>query len=220
MSNIVAITSSTRPEAPTEGQVYYESDSFNLIVWNGNSWVTYSPKSSGVAIDEEVSLTYTSLVSLGNITKNVGDLFYIRAEHPQSTITVKPNVNVRNSYVYVLQNSTQAVPFRFRYSYDGMSDTYNDFNVDEANVDTANWQGLYNLKAKIETILPNMFSSIEIGGVNNTRATFTFANKYRDSAVYATNTTFTWMHSNRDLDAFYIFKGLRDNREHYAIFKQ
>jgi hypothetical protein len=39
-------TSSTRPAAPYEGQMIYETDTKNSLVYNGSAWVCLTPKSA------------------------------------------------------------------------------------------------------------------------------------------------------------------------------
>jgi hypothetical protein len=61
-------TSSTRPASPYEGQVIYETDTDDMLVWNGSSWI----KLVYVADNENLSTTgnYTAngTITGGNLT--------------------------------------------------------------------------------------------------------------------------------------------------------
>jgi hypothetical protein len=43
-------TSTTRPSSPYDGQVIYETDTDLVKAWNGSTWVTVGPSSSGAVV--------------------------------------------------------------------------------------------------------------------------------------------------------------------------
>ena len=59
-------TSTTRPTAPYEGQMIYETDTNLLLVYNGSAWVCITPQSATVATTQTTTSTsYTDLTTSG-----------------------------------------------------------------------------------------------------------------------------------------------------------
>jgi hypothetical protein len=61
-------TSSTRPTAPYEGQMIYETDTNNSLVYNGSAWVCITPQSNFAVVSGTASyldFTSTSYVAIG-----------------------------------------------------------------------------------------------------------------------------------------------------------
>ena len=65
-------TSTTRPTAPFEGQMVYELDTNNTLIYNGSAWVCITPQSSfavlssGASFWDFTSTSYVSISSAGN----------------------------------------------------------------------------------------------------------------------------------------------------------
>jgi len=55
-------TSSTRPASPYEGQMIYETDTKNSLVYNGSAWVCLTPQSATAT--NQTSATSTSFATL------------------------------------------------------------------------------------------------------------------------------------------------------------
>lgn len=82
--HIDIVTSSTRPGAPSEGQVIYETDTNRYFGWNGSNWVSIGGGAAGAGSDEvfyendtTVTASYTitsgkNAMSGGPITVNSG----------------------------------------------------------------------------------------------------------------------------------------------------
>lgn len=59
-------TSTTRPSAPYEGMMIYETDTNMVLVYDGTYWISMMPKSAGVLTEESTSSTsFTDLATAG-----------------------------------------------------------------------------------------------------------------------------------------------------------
>jgi len=64
-------TSSTRPTAPFEGQMIFETDTNRLIIYNGSHWIEFMPKSAvNTDISPSVSGSYTNATA--SVSINTG----------------------------------------------------------------------------------------------------------------------------------------------------
>lgn len=63
---VIACTSGTRPSAPNEGMVIYQTDTDTFAVYNGTSWLETTPESLSVQTSENTtSTTYADLSTSG-----------------------------------------------------------------------------------------------------------------------------------------------------------
>ena len=59
-------TSTTRPTTPYEGQQIYETDTNEILIYNGSDWVCLTPKNSEVlTLQTTTSTSYTDLTTSG-----------------------------------------------------------------------------------------------------------------------------------------------------------
>jgi hypothetical protein len=71
-----AVTSSTRPATPFDGQIISETDTDLVKSYNGASWVTIGPASSGLAFIQSTSSLSTSF-SMDNVFSSTYDNYRI-----------------------------------------------------------------------------------------------------------------------------------------------
>jgi hypothetical protein len=77
-SNVV--TSTTRPLAPFEGQVIYESDTDRVLVWNASAWVAPNSTTAnppGLELVGISEFTGTSIVELNNVFSSSYDSYKV-----------------------------------------------------------------------------------------------------------------------------------------------
>jgi hypothetical protein len=90
-------TSTTRPTAPYNGQIIYETDTYTLSVWNGSAWVAPTI-TSPLAID-------TKTTSYTLVAGDSGKLI-ITNSSSANTITVPASVFSVGDTISILQTGT------------------------------------------------------------------------------------------------------------------
>jgi hypothetical protein len=74
VDHILVVTSSTRPAAPSEGQIIYETDTDSFFGWNGSAWTSIGGGASGASGDAVFYENDTNVTADYTITtsKNAG----------------------------------------------------------------------------------------------------------------------------------------------------
>lgn len=66
-------TSTTRPASPYEGQIIYETDTKNVLIYNGSAWVCVTPQSSSATNQPSTtSASFTTLTSDPSVSIQTG----------------------------------------------------------------------------------------------------------------------------------------------------
>lgn len=114
-------TSSTRPNAPYEGQVIYETDTDNLLVWNGSVWSgvkssTITAGSSNVlgTSYSQVAISAASDTGAGITLQPTG-----AGSQPWSMISVGPNASQGAGSFLVYRNNTDTSSASLHITSDG-----------------------------------------------------------------------------------------------------
>ena len=92
-----------RPSSPYEGQVIFQKDTDQLLVWNGTAWVIPNQTTQN---PEGLELIKTQ--TIGSAVSNVviTDAFSSTYENYRITVTVESNSNTNNSLGLRLRNSS------------------------------------------------------------------------------------------------------------------
>jgi len=94
-------TSSTRPTAPFEGQMVYETDTDQLLVWNGTAWVIpNSPAQNPTGLE----LIKTGTVS-AQTTLTIDNCFNSDFENYKIVVSMRGTSNTNALYFKVLDSS-------------------------------------------------------------------------------------------------------------------
>ena len=90
-------TSSNRPASPFEGQMIYETDTDNVLVWNGTAWLYLStPQTSKIGGTVAYTPTWTGL-TVGNGT-NVGSYSIVnKTVHVEGKVTFGSTTSITAS---------------------------------------------------------------------------------------------------------------------------
>lgn len=70
-TKILRTTSSTRPVSPATGEMYFETDTKNFIIWDGASWRVYRHDDFSTALDNSYNLSFDGagdIVNLGDMS--------------------------------------------------------------------------------------------------------------------------------------------------------
>ena len=90
MSTFSTCTSTTRPGSPTDGDVLFETDTKNVIIWDGSAWRGYNndgiaaaPLTNTYSVDLDGSDDYVMLGDLGSAGLSLGCLsIWVNADTP------------------------------------------------------------------------------------------------------------------------------------------
>lgn len=187
MSTLLTTTSTARPETPSTGNMYYETDTGRIIIYGGSGWSQYSPAGTGEAVDDtgQLSITYGTLDEIVAVeNKKPGDLFYLAKQDYVSEFTYSRAPGsitgpANSSYFYFTMMdddenySTWNAVYRLTVNASG-PDYYVDSN--EADWGTPDWQGSQNLADNLlANILPSG-ATVVVSGDNNETVTITSPN--------------------------------------------
>ena len=145
MSTLLTTTSNTRPGTPAMGDMYYETDTNKIIVYDGTDWKEYNSDVE-TTIEETINITYDSLENIvGGSNYTLGDMF--AADPTISSAQLRQvDTPVNNTYIYLTDSSENYTVYRMKTSSIG---SYVDFDL--ANYGTSSWSGFANLKTAIES---------------------------------------------------------------------
>ena len=95
-------TSSTRPTAPYEGQVIYETDTDKTLVWNGSAWLYLStPQTTEPGAYQSYTPTWTSL-TVGNGTQAFSYTQVNKMVHVFGRITFGSTTSISSTPLFTL----------------------------------------------------------------------------------------------------------------------
>jgi len=145
MSTLLTTTSNNRPGTPATGDMYYETDTNKIIVYDGTEWREYNSDIE-TAVEETINITYDSLDNiLAGSNYSLGDMF--AADATISSAQLKQiDTPTHNTDIYVTDSSDNYKMYRMKTSSIG---SHVDFDV--ANYGTSSWSGFANLKTAIES---------------------------------------------------------------------
>ena len=145
MSTLLTTTSNTRPGTPANGDMYYETDTNKIIVYDGTDWREYNSDVE-TTVEETINITYDSLDDiLAGSNYSLGDMFAADAT-VSSAVLHQIDTPITNTIVYVTDSSDNYTAYRMRTSSIGTNVDY-----DLANYGTSSWSGFANLKTAIES---------------------------------------------------------------------
>ena len=187
MSTLLTTTSTTRPETPSTGNMYFETDTGRIIIYGGSGWSQYSPAGTGEAVDDsgEINITYGTFDEILAVEdKKPGDLFYIPKSNyvQEATYTRVPGPitgPANNAYFYIAsmdddENHTSSNLYHRLTANSTGLDYYVD--MDEANWGTSDWQGSQNLADNLlANVLPTG-ATVVVSGDSNETVTITSPN--------------------------------------------
>lgn len=199
MSTLLTTTSTARPETPSTGNMYFETDTGRIIVYGGSGWSQYSPAGTGEAVDDsgELSITYGTFDEILAVEdKKPGDLFYIPKTDYVTEVTYSrvpgPISGAANSaYFYFAgmeddeSHTNYTVHHRLTANSTGV-DYYVD--MDQLNWGTSDWQGSQNLA---DNLLANALptgATVVVSGDNNETVTITSPNWFTISNIPSDST--------------------------------
>ena len=147
MSTVLTTTSSTRPTGSSAGDMYYETDTSKIVVYDGTTWREYYSDVE-TSIEETINITYDSIENvLAGSNYTLGDMFALDPTASSASLR-QVDTPVNNTYIYITDNSGNYKSYRMRTTHiaaDG------DFLADSANYGTSSWSGFANLKTEIES---------------------------------------------------------------------
>jgi hypothetical protein len=145
MSTVLTTTSLTRPTGSSAGDLYYETDTNKIILYDGSVWREYNSYTEQ-SIDESINITYDSLESiLAGSNYKLGEMF---AADPTASIAQlhQTDTPVQNTYIYITDSSGNYKQYTMRTA---SVSSYVDY--DPTNYGTSSWSGFANLKTAIES---------------------------------------------------------------------
>lgn len=145
MSTLLTTTSNTRPGTPATGDMYYETDTNKIIVYDGTDWREYNSDLE-TTIEETINITYDSLENIvGGSNYTLGDMF---AADPTISSAQLHQIDtpVNNTDIYLTDSSENYTMYRMKTTSIG---SYIDYDL--ANYGTSSWSGFANLKTAIES---------------------------------------------------------------------
>jgi len=145
MSTLLTTTSNTRPGTPATGDMYYETDTNKIIVYDGSDWREYNSDVE-TTIEETINITYDSLENiLAGSNYTLGDMF---AADPTVSSAQLHQIDtpVQNTSIYITDSSGNYTKYSMKTSSIGSNVDY-----DLANYGTSSWSGFANLKTAIES---------------------------------------------------------------------
>lgn len=145
MSTLLTTTSNTRPGTPAAGDMYYETDTNKIIVYDGTDWREYNSDVE-TTIEETINITYDSIENiLAGSNYTLGDMFAADPTISSAQLT-QIDTPVHYTDVYLTDSSGNYRYYRLRNTSIG-----NDLDFDLANYGTSSWSGFANLKTAIES---------------------------------------------------------------------
>lgn len=105
-------TSSTRPTAPYEGQVIYETDTDKTLVWNGSAWLYLStPQTTEIGATVSYTPTLTN-ITLGNGTLSSRYSLTNKFVHYEGKITFGTTTSISGANPQISLPFTSAQSFQ------------------------------------------------------------------------------------------------------------
>ncbi len=145
MSTLLTTTSNTRPSTPSAGDMYYETDTNKIIVYDGTIWREYNSDVE-TAVEETINITYDSFENiLAGSNYAPGDMFAVDPTISSAQLR-QIDTPINNTYIYVTDNQSNYTSYRMQTS---TSTAYIDWDI--ANYGTSSWSGFANLKTAIES---------------------------------------------------------------------
>jgi hypothetical protein len=145
MSTLLTTTSNTRPGTPAAGDMYYETDTNKIIVYDGTDWREFYSDVE-TSVEETINITYDSLDNiLAGSNYSPGDMF---ATDPTVSSAVLRQIDtpINSTVAYVTDSSGNYKAYTLKTSSIGTNVDY-----DLANYGTSTWSGFANLKTAIES---------------------------------------------------------------------
>ena len=145
MSTVLTTTSLTRPTGSSAGDLYFETDTNKIILYDGTTWREYNSDVE-TTVEETINITYDSLENiLAGSNYTLGDMF---ATDPTISSAQLKQIDtpISNTYIYVTDNQSNYTAYRMQAS---TSTAYVDWDI--ANYGTSSWSGFANLKTAIES---------------------------------------------------------------------
>lgn len=164
MSTVLTTTSLTRPTGSSAGDLYYETDTNKIILYDGTTWREYYSDVE-TSIEETINITYDSIENiLAGSNYKLGDMF--AADPTTASGQIKfIDTPVHNTYYYI----TDATGLYITYL--GRTNSFSadaHFDWDASNFGTSNWSGSMNFKNAIEHENNHLSSlTCSISGDNN-----------------------------------------------------
>ena len=145
MSTVLTTTSLTRPTGSSAGDLYYETDTNKIILYDGTIWREYNSDIE-TDIQETINITYDSLENiLAGSNYKLGQMF--AADPTISSAQLKQiDTPTNNTYIYLTDSSDNYTLYRMKTLSIG---AYIDYDL--ANYGTSSWSGFANLKTAIES---------------------------------------------------------------------
>lgn len=147
MSTLLTTTSNTRPGTPATGDMYYETDTNKIILYDGTTWREYYSDVE-TSIEETINITYDSIENvLAGSNYTLGDMFALDPTASSASLR-QVDTPVNNTNIHITDNSGNYKKYNMRttsIAADG------DFLADSANYGTSSWSGFANLKTEIES---------------------------------------------------------------------
>lgn len=145
MSTLLTTASNNRPSTPSAGDMYYETDTNKIIVYDGTDWREYNSDIE-TTIEETINITYDSLENiLAGSNYQLGDMFATDPTISRAQLK-QTNTPINNTYILITDNESNSTSYRMQ-----TSTSTNYINWDLANYGTSTWSGFANLKTAIES---------------------------------------------------------------------
>lgn len=147
MSTLLTTSSNNRPTGAGTGDMYYETDTNKIILYDGSTWREFYSDIE-TSIDETINITYDSIDSIqAGSNYGLGDLFFIDGV-PCSGIIKFAGASTDNHSFTLVDATGKTLSPRTRKT----STIYDyDYLIDPDNWNTPNWSGSTNLKNLIES---------------------------------------------------------------------
>ena len=162
MSTLLTTTSNTRPGTPATGDMYYETDTNKIIVYDGTDWREYNSDVE-TTIEETINITYDSLENiLAGSNYKLGDMFAADPTISSAQLT-QIDTPINGTAAYVTDSSGNYKAYSLRTASIGSNVDY-----DLANYGTSSWSGFANLKTAIESDTNHSTTlTCTVSGTNN-----------------------------------------------------
>ena len=201
MSTLLTTTSNNRPGTPTAGDMYYETDTNKIIVYDGTSWREYNSDTE-TTVEETINITYDSFENiLAGSNYALGDMFAV--DPTISSAQLKQiDTPVQDTFVYVTDSSGNYTRYTLRNT--SISSSHIDFDL--ANYGTSTWSGFANLKTAIDS-----------DANHSTTLSCTVSGDYNEylhiDHINPGSSNSAWLYTNRvDSCAFQTFLGGHNQR--------
>lgn len=103
MSTLFTATSNQRPVPASTGDMYFETDTNKIILYNGTGWSEYSPAAAGESIDDSIVVEYAASqddLFTNYSEQSIGDIYMVR-EIDKYAIVKATTDFVNNHAIYI-----------------------------------------------------------------------------------------------------------------------